>query len=461
MGGVFFHLFNTLFMPHNIVKNYKEVTMKRSYLVLSWIMILLLVSAFAWARGEQEAQGPKILTLWYPEGQITAGAAHFSSPGLFAEFEAENNCVVKLVGGDYDTLLQKVFTSMAAGVAPDIIFIDKSWAPGFLKEDALAPVPQADAKAWLDGVMPEIKILSDYGNGKMWGYPQYGIDVYGITWNKDYFRKAGLDPSVAPADWKEFREYAKRLTEYDNSGNITRVGYAIRHLGQPHGIVHKHLWALWGAGAALISDPLALKGGNTGFNNQAGRDALMLIHDMLYTDKSTALDMPDPRTALLQGLSAMQISETISIKARQPKEAPDLDWGVALPPVKERGMTPVTNLNSWFYSVPASSQNKELAWKAIKWLNSEKKDFELCSQFKSTPRYKANWAKAPFTTDAYSQSLRKMLPYGKAYPNNLALNSIMEALGTAIQKTWHKEASVAKALEEAQKKADAAIAAIN
>lgn len=25
--------------------------------------------------------------------------------------------------------------------------------------------------------------LSDYGKGKMYGFPQYGIDVYGITWN--------------------------------------------------------------------------------------------------------------------------------------------------------------------------------------------------------------------------------------------------------------------------------------
>ncbi len=104
----------------------------------------------------------------------------------------------------------------------------------------LEPVADAKAKAWLDAVSPEIRELSDYGKGRMWGYPQYGIDVYGLTWNKDQFKEAGLDPEKPPRTWAEFREYAKKLTRRDAQGNITRVGYAIRHVGHPHGVVHKH-----------------------------------------------------------------------------------------------------------------------------------------------------------------------------------------------------------------------------
>ena len=81
----------------------------------------------------------------------------------------------------------------------------------------------------------------------MWGYPQYGIDIYGLTWNKDHFKEAGLDPEKPPRTWDEFRDYAKKLTKKDAQGNITRVGYAIRHVGHPHGIVHKHFWAIYGA----------------------------------------------------------------------------------------------------------------------------------------------------------------------------------------------------------------------
>lgn len=398
----------------------------------------------------------KTITLWYPAGKITAGAAHFADETLFDGF---TDCKVELVGGDYDTMQQKIFTAMAAGGGdvPDILFIDRSWVPGILKEGALALVPDKDAAQWLAAVAPEIVELSDYGNGKMYGYPQYGIDVYGLTWNKDHFTEAGLDPDVAPATWAEFTYYSLKLRQVDAAGDITRVGYAIRHLGHPHGVVHKFLWALWGAGAYLISDPKALTGGTVGFNNEGGAAALRLVYDMIYVDKSTSLNFPDPRAALLQGIASMQISETISIKARQPTEAPDLNWGVALAPVRGVEGTPAANLNSWMYSVPVMSENQELAWKAIKWLNSADKDCELCERFGSTPRYIVNWAKEPFATDPYCVGLREMLPYGRAYPNNLGLNGIMEAVGAAIQAVWHGEAEIGPALAEAEELANKAI----
>jgi multiple sugar transport system substrate-binding protein len=397
------------------------------------------------------------LTLWYPAGQITAGAAHFSDKTLFSEFEAQNDCTIETVESDYETLMQKIVTAIVGGEAPDILFIDRSWVPGFLKEEVLEPVPTADAKAWLGQVMPEIVELSDYGNGTMYGYPQYGIDVYGVTWNKDHFKEAGLDPEKAPKTWAEFRDYSKKLRKVDASGNITRVGFAIRHVGHPHGVVHKFLWGFWGGGGELVSDPKALRGGEATFHTEGVKEALQLIYDMIYVDKSTSLNFPDPRDALLQGISSMQISETISIQARAPKEAPTLKWGVALPPVRKAGDRPVTNLNCWFYCVPTMTKNKALAWKAIQYINSAEKDFELCKKFNSTPRYKANWEKEPFASDPYDQALRKMLPYGRAYPNNLGLNGIMEALGAAIQKVWHNEAKIDAALSEAEALANKAI----
>ena len=425
--------------------------MKYLKILLILLVLTLLVSTSAIAK--------VTITLWYPEGQITAGAAHFADKTLFADFEAKNNCKVDLVGGDYDTMRQKIFTAMAAGAGrvPDILFVDRSWVPGLLKEDTLEPVSEVDAKQWLAAVTPEIVELSDYGNGQMWGYPQYGIDVYGITWNKDYFAEAGFDPERAPQTWAEFLYYSLKTSKKDAAGNLTRVGYAIRHVGHPHGVVHKFLWALWGAGADLITDPKALKGGKVLFNNEGGKAALKLVYDMIYVDESTSLNFPDPRAALLQGIAAMQISETISIQARQPKEAPNLRWGVDLPPVRYVGYEPATNLNSWFYSVPRLSMNKELTWKAIKWINSVQRDYELCAKYKSTPRYKENWAKPPFTTDPYAVALRKMLPYGRAYPNNLGLDGIMESLGAAIQKVWHNEAEIGPALAEAEELANKAI----
>lgn len=424
---------------------------------LVWLVLLVLAAGASTAT----AQPKTTITIWYPAGDITASAFHFRDPTLFLSFEAAHGVKVEPVAQIYDTMQQKIFAAAAARDTADILFVDQSWVPGFLKEDMLEEVDPARARRWLGTVSPEMVELSDYGGGKMFGYPQYGIDVYGITWNKAHFRDAGLDPERPPQTWDEFREYAKKLTVRDAAGNITRVGYAIRHVGHPHGVVHKHLWAIWAAGADLVDNPLALKGGQPRFNNPAGRLALKLIHDMVYVDRSTSLAFPDPRAALLRGIASMQISETVSIRARQPREAPGMPWGTgwgtAMPPVPKAGMKPVTNLNAWMYTVPKQAKNKEMAWRLIEWINSEIKDYELARRFDATPRFKANWTKDPFKSDTYAQTLLKMYPYGRKYPINLGLNGIMDAVGAAIQNAWHNRMSIEEALALADRQARQAI----
>jgi ABC-type glycerol-3-phosphate transport system substrate-binding protein len=417
------------------------------------LALLFLTPAIALAGAAK-----KTITLWYPAGDVTVGATHFADKMLFSEFEAKNNVKVEAVALDYDTMQQKLFAAAAGKNIADILFISMSWLPGFIREEMLEPVADAKAKAWLDAVSPEIRELSDFGNGQMWGYPQFGIDVYGLTWNKHQFKEVGLDPEEPPKTWAEFREYAKKLTKRDAQGNITRVGYAFRHLGQPHGIVHKHFWAIYGAGAKLIDNPNALRGGKTLINTPGGKAALQLVLDMLDVDKSTSLNFPDPRAAFLKGIASMQISETVSIQARQPKDAPDLKWGMALPPVPKAGDKPVINLGGWMYAVPKLSKNKADAWKAIDWINSAEKDYELCKKYNASPRYKANWDREPFKSDPYNQGLKQLYLYGVKLPINLGFNGVMDAVGGAIQKVWHHEASVDAALAEAERLANKSIA---
>jgi multiple sugar transport system substrate-binding protein len=417
------------------------------------LALLVLTPAIALAGAAKTT-----ISLWYPAGDVTVSSALFADKNLFAEFEAKNNVKVETMALDYDTMQQKIFAAAAGKNIADILFIANGWPPGFAKEDMLEPVADVKAKEWLAAVSPEIKELSDFGKGRMWGYPQYGIDVYGLTWNKDQFKEVGLDPEKPPKTWDEFREYSKKLVKRDAQGNIARVGYAIRHVGAPYGIVMKHLWAIYAAGARLMDDPNALRGGRVMFNNAGGKVALQLILDMLDVDKSTSLNFPDPRAAFLKGIASMQISETVSIKTRQPKEAPDLRWGMALPPVPKAGDNPVTALSGWLYAVTKQGKNKDLAWKLIEWINSPEKDYDLCKKYDASPRYEVNWEKEPFKSDPYDQALKVMYPYGKRLPLNLGFNGISDALGAAIQKVWHHEASVDAALAEAERLANKAIA---
>jgi len=425
-------------------------------------VVWFLLAALAVTAAHVSAQPRRTITLWYPAGDIAAGpVSPFADPNLFAPFEATNNVKIEMVGVDYDTMVQKIFAAAAGRNIADILFIDTSWLPGFLKEDLLQRMDSAKARKWLADVVPDVVDLSDYGSGTMWGYPQMGYDIYGLTWNKAQFKEVGLDPERPPATWDELRDYGKKLAKRDAQGNLVRVGLAIRHVGNPQGTVHKFTWALWGAGADIIDNPNLLHGGKPAFNNAGGLAALRLYLDMLNVDKTTSLSFPDPRAALLQGIASMQISETVSIRARQPKEAPNMPWGsgwgMAAPPVRKTGDRPGVLLGGWLFAVPKSAKSSELAWKSMDWLNSEINDYTIARRFDLTPRYKANWAKDPFRSDSYDQALVKIARYGRRLPINLGLNGVLDSLGFAIQKALHGEATPEQALLEAERLAQKAI----
>ena len=78
---------------------------RRSVLKLA-LTAPLLASRRAWSQS-------KTVTLWYPAGDITAGAAHFSDKSFFAPYEAKTGVKVEAVGLDYDTMQQKIFAATA------------------------------------------------------------------------------------------------------------------------------------------------------------------------------------------------------------------------------------------------------------------------------------------------------------------------------------------------------------
>ena len=78
----------------NHLKNSKKggIGMKALKFFSIILSVFLSIGFFIVSAGAQTK-----LTLWYPAGTITAGAAHFSDKTLFADFETKNNCKVEMV----------------------------------------------------------------------------------------------------------------------------------------------------------------------------------------------------------------------------------------------------------------------------------------------------------------------------------------------------------------------------
>ena len=107
-------------------------------------------------------------------------------------------------------MVTKLATGVQAGEVPDLVSFDLIYMPDFMKAGFLTDLTaelKADpnfasvAKAYVDIATYEGKL---YGAG-------FTPDVSILVWNKDLFKKAGLDPDKPPRSVPEIHEDAKKI----------------------------------------------------------------------------------------------------------------------------------------------------------------------------------------------------------------------------------------------------------
>jgi len=376
---------------------------------------------------------------------------------VYNEFEKKYNVEIESIYFKYEELQKKLMMAFAADKAPDMFIAEINWMSIFLKDGLIEPFPADIQEKWLSEILP---VYTDFEvEGKVWCTP-YSSNFYGLTYNRDMFKEAGLNPERGPDTWSEFRDYAKKLTKYDAEEEIERVGFALRHVGAPAGVIDKAIWLLWGAGASLVEPRDILKGGKAGFNNESGRSAVKLIYDMLYTDRSTSLEFPDPRAAFVRGLAAMQVSELAAIGMQAPIEAPDMDWGISVPPAPA-GKEKVTLAAGEVWYVTSASSQKDLGFKFIDFLLEPEIDLWAAINVRfpgygNAPYLKVN-QKFPYFDNPYNRGRNAIVPYGRYFPHNLALLEVTQIVGRWMAKAWHEEVTIEQAFDQAEKEVNAAL----
>ncbi|MEU7069443.1 ABC transporter substrate-binding protein [Streptomyces narbonensis] len=161
-----------------------------------------------------------------------------------ARFEkAHPNIKVKVVGGINDDKLGQALRAGGSN-GPDVVSsfttsnVGKFCSSGALAD--LKPFIEKD-KLDLDKLFP--KVLQNYTQfeGKRCAMPLLS-DAYGLYYNKDAFRAAGLDPEAPPKTWSEFAKVAKTLTK-PKGDSFERLGFMPNYLG--YETVVEHYMSQW------------------------------------------------------------------------------------------------------------------------------------------------------------------------------------------------------------------------
>ncbi|ARQ60193.1 sugar ABC transporter substrate-binding protein [Rhizobium sp. Kim5] len=158
----------------------------------------------------------------------------------------ENKVVMTEV--PFSELVQKYATAIAGGQAPDALSMDLIYNPAFAAAGQLEdPTDWAKSLPYFNSLSPSHVRLGTYQD-KIYGLP-LSVETSVFAWNKDLYKKAGLDPEKAPATWDEITANAEKIRAL---GDDT-YGFYFSGGGCGGCMIFTFTPLVWGAGADILS----------------------------------------------------------------------------------------------------------------------------------------------------------------------------------------------------------------
>ena len=393
------------------------------------------------------------LTMFYPVA--VGGPLTKLVDRLVQDFESENpGITVKAIySGNYSDTMTKAMTALKGGTPPDLSVILSTEIFTLIDNDAILAyddlVTSSADKQWLNSFYPALMENSRTG-GKTWSIPFQRSTIV-MYYNKDAFRKAGLDPNSPPATWDELVAAGKKLTTKDASGKVTQWGLEIPSTGYPY-------W-MFGALSKQNSEVLMNDAGTkTYFDHQGVVQALGFWKDLgqkyQVMPKGT-IEWGTLRSDFLEQKTAIMWHSTGNLTAV--KKNASFDFGVAMLPAKKERGTPTGGGNFYIFK-QATPEKRAAALKFIKWMTQPERtaQWSIGTGYLGTraDAYKTSALKNYVKDFPPAAVARDQLKYATAELSVHENGRVYKILNDAIQAALTNAKTPEKALKDAQKQAE-------
>jgi len=283
---------------------------------------------------------------------------------IIAEYESQNaNVTINYVRQSKEDYRERLTNALAKGEGPDIFRYHNTWTPMFYSDlDKMPPVAYSDAE-YVQTFYPVASGDLASNTGGFLGIPLMydGIVMYV---NEDIFANSAIQ---VPGTWDEVREAAKALTIKDEQNAITQSGAA---LGRTENVDHwQEILALMMLqnGTDMAQPDVCYKVDE----DCLGADALTFFTLFSTVDSVWDETLPNSTAAFAAGKLAMYFGP--SWRAFEINELnPGLNYRTApLPqlPKDDPGIPDMSYATYWAEGVWSRSDNKEEAWKFLKYLS--------------------------------------------------------------------------------------------
>lgn len=202
--------------------------MKRTIYIIFYISVCFFIGSLVFAGGgkEKEITKEEIKLLWWNWGEEELpGWNKFSEETAKLYMEAHPNVTIEIVPQTQANLYEAFGAALAAKEGADIQNgWDGIWSMMWLWEGGMEPISDYLTKKEMDKIILKENFMAE---GKLWAMPLYLVSTLFI-YNKDVFKKVGLDPEKPPSTWDEFLAACEK---------IKKAGYAPIQAGNLEGIV--------------------------------------------------------------------------------------------------------------------------------------------------------------------------------------------------------------------------------
>jgi multiple sugar transport system substrate-binding protein len=330
------------------------------------LLIILTCCLYLSGCGQKEkGTGKKTkVTFWYGFG----GPLGESLEGMIADFNSHHPDI-EVSGasmGQYAALSQKIMAAIAANNPPALAQVYENWTANFIEAGAIVPLevfiqgPDGFSQQDLEDIYP-VFLEGGQFEGRMWTFP-FNKGLPALYYNKEMFRKAGLDPDRPPRTWDEFRDMAMKLTvDTNGDGNPEQWGTSF---SIPTAFAMYQQIMLQNGGQIMSPD-----GNRFLFNSPEGVAALQFLLDLIEKDGAAYIapgayehqtDFVSQKVAMIQGY-------IVSRKYMEPQLT--FEPGIAPVPQGEKQAVLVTGTNLAIFSKATQAQ-QQAAWTFVKWLAS-------------------------------------------------------------------------------------------
>ncbi|MCU1557694.1 MAG: transporter substrate-binding protein [Microbacteriaceae bacterium] len=339
-----------------------------------------------------DASGP--LTVW------VMGDSSKNFEKLVAPFVKSSGQQVNVVAIPWDSIDQKLTTSVASGSGPDVVQIGLTKLRSFADAGALLPLddklaayPNLASSHFADGVGGAATAV----NGKVVSVP-WVSDTRVLFYRTDILSASGIEKP--PSTWDQLRADAKTLTQR----GAGKYGYYI-----PQWDNALPVEMTWDYGGSVVDSQ-----GKINFNTAAFHSAVDL-YTGLYADKSVPINSDfDQTQGFVSGTVPMLVSGPY-LAAAITAAAPDLagKWNITTLPSAKKGTSLFGGSNLGIFR---TSKHQDAALKLLDYVSKSSTQLEWYKINGELPTVKAALNDPSFTSDALVKVYTKQLADAKVLP---------------------------------------------